>query len=129
MNPENKYSKGVGDDNESRQDKKNDQNRYRCRIRHGKIKVFSKGNIVDLTVLKESLLTDRYETMIRVKSNSKRLKRVIDLTRTSHFLINLAVADLLICFTEPATIGTVGIPQRFGHEYYGMNQQHFKLYA
>ena len=83
MNPENKYSKGVGDDNESRQDKKNDQNRYRCRIRHGKIKVFSKGDIVDLTVLKESLLTDRYETMIRVKSNSKRLKRVIDVGKYS----------------------------------------------
>ena len=51
------------------------------------------------------------------------------LKRTSYFLINLAAADLLISFAEPATIGTVGIPQRFGHEYYGMNQQHFKLYA
>ncbi|CAH3170071.1 unnamed protein product [Porites lobata] len=128
MNPENKYSKGIGDDNESRQDKKNDQNRYRCRIRHGKI-MFSKGDIVDLTVLKESLLTDRYETMIRVERNSKRLKREIDLKRTSYFLINLAAADLLIGFAEPATIGTVGIPQRFGHEYYGMSLQHFKLYA
>ena len=61
MNPENKYSKGIGDDNESRQDKKNDQNRYRCHIGHGKI-IFFKGDIVDLTVLKESLLTNRYET-------------------------------------------------------------------
>ena len=51
------------------------------------------------------------------------------LKRTSYFLINLAVVDLLISFTEPATIGIVGIPQQFGHEYYGMNQQHFKLYA
>ena len=82
MNPENKYSKGIGDDNESRQDKKNDQNRYRCRIRHGKI-MFSKGDIVDLTVLKESLLTDRYETMIRVERNSKRLKREIDVGKYS----------------------------------------------
>ena len=83
MNPENKYSKGIGNNNESRLDKKNDQNRYRCRIRHGKIKVFGKGDIVDLTVLKESLLTDRYETMISVKSNSKRLKRVIDVGKYS----------------------------------------------
>ena len=83
MNPQNKCSKGIGDDNESRQDKKNDQNRYRCRIRHGKIKVFSKSDIVDLTVLKESHLTDRYETMIRVESNSKRLKRVIDVGKYS----------------------------------------------
>jgi len=45
--------------------------------------MFSKGDIVDLTVLKESLLTDRYETMIRVESNSKRLKRVIDVGKYS----------------------------------------------
>ena len=39
----------------------------------------------------------------------------------THFvlLINLAVADLLIGFTEPVAIGTVGIPQRFGQEFYG----------
>ena len=82
MNPENKYSKGIGDDNECRQDKKNDQNRYRSRIRHGKI-MFSKGDIVDLTVLKESLLTDRYVTMIRAQRNSKRLKREIDVGKYS----------------------------------------------
>ena len=41
------------------------------------------------------------------------------LKRTSFLLINLAVADLLIGFTEPVAIGTVGIPQRFGQEYYG----------
>ena len=35
MNPENKFSKGIDDDSESRQEKKNDQNRYRCRFRHG----------------------------------------------------------------------------------------------
>ena len=82
MDPENKDSKGIGDDNESRHDKKNDQNRYRCRIRHGKI-IFSKGDIVDLTVLKESLLTDRYETMMSLKSNSKGLKCVIDVDKYS----------------------------------------------
>ena len=39
----------------------------------------------------------------------------------THFvlLINLAVADLLIGFTEPVAIGKVGIPQRFGQEFYG----------
>ena len=39
----------------------------------------------------------------------------------THFvlLINLAVEDLLIGFTEPVAIGTVGIPQRFGQEFYG----------
>ena len=39
----------------------------------------------------------------------------------THFvlLINLAVADLIIGFTEPVAIGTVGIPQRFGQEFYG----------
>ena len=42
------------------------------------------------------------------------------LKRTSFLLINLAVADLLIGFTEPVAIGTVGIPQRFGQEYYGI---------
>ena len=83
MNPENNYSKGIGDDSECRLDKENDQNRYRCRIRHGKIKVFSKGDIVDLKVLKDSVLTDRSETMIRVKSNSERLKRVIDVGKYS----------------------------------------------
>ena len=41
------------------------------------------------------------------------------LKRTSFLLINLAVADLLIGFTEPVAIGTVGIPQRFGQEFYG----------
>ena len=45
--------------------------------------IFSKGDIVDLTVLKKSLLTDRYETMIIVKSNSKRLKRVTDVSKYS----------------------------------------------
>ena len=35
------------------------------------------------------------------------------LKRTSYFLINLSVGDLLIYFTEPATIGTIGIPQRW----------------
>ena len=45
--------------------------------------MFSKGDIVDLTVLKESLLTDRYETMIRVERNSKRLKREIDVGKYS----------------------------------------------
>ena len=68
MNPVNKYSKGIGDDNESRQDKKNDQNRYRCHIGHGKI-IFFKGDIVDLTVLKESLLTNRYETTDQSKKH------------------------------------------------------------
>ena len=34
MNPENKYSKNISDNNESRQDKKNDHNRSRSRIRH-----------------------------------------------------------------------------------------------
>ena len=41
------------------------------------------------------------------------------LKRTSFLLINLAVADLLIGFTEPVAVGTVGIPQRFGQEFYG----------
>ena len=45
--------------------------------------MFSKGDIVDLKVLKDSVLTDRYETMIRVKSNSERLKRVIDVGKYS----------------------------------------------
>ena len=35
------------------------------------------------------------------------------LKRTSFLLINLAVADLLVGFTEPIAIGTVAIPQRF----------------
>ena len=35
------------------------------------------------------------------------------LKRTSFLLINLAVADLLIGFTEPVAIGTVGIPWAF----------------
>ena len=64
-----------------------------------------------------------------VVPHSNHLSHRDKLKRTSYFLINLAVADLLICFTGPATIGTVGIPKRFGHEYYGMNQPHFKLYA
>ena len=53
-----------------------------------------------------------------VPHSSHSSHRNIKLKRTSYFLINLAVADLLIGFAEPATIGTVGIPQRFGHEYY-----------
>ena len=40
MNPENKYSKSVSDNNENRQDKKNDHYRHRSRIRHN-----DKGNV------------------------------------------------------------------------------------
>ena len=34
MNPENKYSKSISDNNENRQDKKNDHYRNRSRIRY-----------------------------------------------------------------------------------------------
>ena len=40
MNPENKYSKSISDNNENRQDKKNDNYRNRSRIRHN-----DKGNV------------------------------------------------------------------------------------
>ena len=68
-------------------------------------------------------------TNTAVVPHSSHLSHRNKLNRTSYFLINLAVADLLIGCAKPVTIGTVGIPQRFGQEYYGMNQAHFKLYA
>ena len=43
------------------------------------------------------------------------------LKRTSFLLINLAVADLLIGFTEPIAIGTVAISQRFEEQNYNGN--------
>ena len=46
MNPENKYSKSISDNNEKRQDKKNDHYRHRSRIRHN-----DKDNVYKIVVV------------------------------------------------------------------------------